>query len=235
MPDSEPTPPPVPRGSARAWGVAVVVWLTTLGVFELVVRQRGFLVSREGPAALSIRRAIDEIEPGDIVVIGSSETAAGIDLDILSGTLHHRVRLLTAWGATPYLLFEFLLQRRPDFRGQVILSLTFATFSQRATGFSNELRRLVRSASSVTPAQRASEAITDWLATGSCFAIRNSMFGPNFSVSCASRSAPTHPSLRRASSCPPSRRRRCWSITNPPGSAWFSNQTRRGPKSGARA
>ncbi|MDB4953088.1 MAG: hypothetical protein JWO36_657 [Myxococcales bacterium] len=142
----------------------MVVWIATLGVFELVVRQRGFLVSREGPAAVSIRRAVDEIQPDDIVVIGSSEMAASIDLDILSGTLHRPVRLLTAWGATPYLLFDFLLHRRPEFKGQVILSLTFTNFTQRATGYTNELRRLVRSASSVTPAQRASEAITDWLA-----------------------------------------------------------------------
>ncbi|MDB4953698.1 MAG: hypothetical protein JWO36_1267 [Myxococcales bacterium] len=169
MLDSKPAlsrhpPPGIPRHHRHIWAVALVVWLAGLGVFEVVVRRHGFKVSREEPSAVSIRRAVDEIQPNDLVLIGASEIMSAVDREMLSAALHRRVRLLVVYGAIANPLFEYLLQRRPDFRGQVILTLTVTNFTNRAKVHEAKLRTVLESASKVTPSQTISEAITDWLA-----------------------------------------------------------------------
>jgi hypothetical protein len=102
---------------------AAAIALAIVGCWERYLRAQGYASNFVNLHDECRRRQWDVLEPSSIVVLGSSEVMAAIDLTVLEQRTGRPARSLARFGTPPDLALD-ALGRRDDFRGVAIVSFT---------------------------------------------------------------------------------------------------------------
>ena len=109
--------------SGRVVAMAAALALAIVGVWEGFLRDRGYRTNFVNQHDECRRRQWDAIDPDSVVVLGSSEVMAALDLTGLAAGTGRSAHSLARFGTPPDLALE-ALAKRDSFHGVAIVSFT---------------------------------------------------------------------------------------------------------------
>ncbi len=102
-----------------------IILIGAFGTFEWIIRQEGFVPSVSDDARLwAVQRAqVPENDPNAIVLLGSSRSLCGMNLDALETTLGTKPIQLAGIGSSPVPILKHLAEES-DFKGLILCEVT---------------------------------------------------------------------------------------------------------------
>ena len=147
----------------KSLGIAILLGITFLAVWETYVRSQGYVSELDDNKALwAIQRAkVDKLTSDDVVLIGSSRVHFDIQLNEWEEATGVRPIMLASDGTTPTPIFKEIVEET-DFKGTVVIGVApVLFFSQPGKGFMwNRPTKRLRHYYEQTYAQRANHYLS---------------------------------------------------------------------------